>query len=104
MTFKLARSNPEILSSHKLPNTSNKFRVAIAISKKVSKKGVKNRFREGMCVLVKKKEKNNKPKKIDVYFNKWGHWGKITFISHPLPRKLSIKSSFSIPPKKPPDS
>ena len=40
MTFKVARSNPEILLSHKLTNTSNKFRVAIAISKKVSKKAV----------------------------------------------------------------
>ena len=40
MTFKVARSNPEILLSHKFTNTSNKFRVAIAISKKVSKKAV----------------------------------------------------------------
>ena len=40
MTFKVAISNPEILFTHKLPNTSNKFRVAIAISKKVSKKSV----------------------------------------------------------------
>ena len=30
MTFKVARSNPEILLTHKLTNTSNKFRVAIA--------------------------------------------------------------------------
>jgi len=40
MTFKVARSNPEILLSHKLKDSSNKFRVAIAISKKVSKKAV----------------------------------------------------------------
>ena len=40
MTFKVARSNPEILLSHKFTKTSNKFRVAIAISKKVSKKAV----------------------------------------------------------------
>ena len=40
MTFKVARSNPEILLNHKFTNTSNKFRVAIAISKKVSKKAV----------------------------------------------------------------
>ena len=40
MTFKVARSNPDILLSHNLTNTSNKFRVAIAISKKVSKKAV----------------------------------------------------------------
>ena len=40
MTFKVARSNPEILLSHNLTNISNNFRVAIAISKKVSKKAV----------------------------------------------------------------
>ena len=40
MTFKIARSNPEILLNHKFTNTSSKFRVAIAISKKVSKKAV----------------------------------------------------------------
>ena len=46
MTFKVARSNPEILLSHKIANTSNKFRVAIAISKKVSKKAVdRNKIR-----------------------------------------------------------
>ena len=46
MTFKVARSNPEILLSHKLKNNSSKFRVAIAISKKVSKKAVnRNKIR-----------------------------------------------------------
>ena len=40
MTFKVARSNPEILLTHKLTNSSNKFKIAIAISKKVSKKAV----------------------------------------------------------------
>ena len=46
MTFKVARSNPEILLTHKHTNTSNKFRVAIAISKKVSKKAVeRNKLR-----------------------------------------------------------
>ena len=46
MTFKVARSNPEILLSHKLRNTSNNLRVAIAISKKVSKKAVeRNKIR-----------------------------------------------------------
>ena len=46
MTFKVARSNPEILSSHKLSNNSNNLRVAIAISKKVSKKAVdRNKLR-----------------------------------------------------------
>jgi len=40
MTFKVVKSNPEILSSHKAQCTSNKLRVAISISKKVSKKAV----------------------------------------------------------------
>ena len=46
MTFKVAKPKPEILLSHKFKNTSNKFRVAIAISKKVSKKAVvRNKLR-----------------------------------------------------------
>ena len=46
MTFKVARSNPEILLTHKLPDKPNKFRVAIAVSKKVSKKAVeRNKLR-----------------------------------------------------------
>ena len=46
MTFKVARSNPDILLSHKMGNSPNKFRVAIAISKKVSKKAVdRNKIR-----------------------------------------------------------
>ena len=46
MTFKVARSNPEILLSHKIANTSNKLRIAFAISKKVSKKAVdRNKIR-----------------------------------------------------------
>ena len=46
MTFKVARSNPDILLTHKFTNTSNNFRVAIAISKKVSKKAVeRNKLR-----------------------------------------------------------
>ena len=46
MTFKVARSNPAILLTHKLKSTSNNFRVAIAISKKVSKKAVeRNKLR-----------------------------------------------------------
>ena len=40
MSFKVARSNPEILLSHKLKNSSNNLRIAITISKKVSKKAV----------------------------------------------------------------
>ena len=46
MTFKVARSNPEILLSHKLANTSNQLKIGIAISKKVSKKAVvRNKLR-----------------------------------------------------------
>ena len=46
MTFKVARSNPEILLSHKFRDASTNLRVAIAISKKVSKKAVdRNRIR-----------------------------------------------------------
>ena len=46
MTFKVARANQEILLSHNLTNTSNNFRAAIAISKKVSKKAVnRNKIR-----------------------------------------------------------
>ena len=46
MTFKVARSNPDILLTHRLAKTSNKLRVAIAISKKVSKKAVeRNKLR-----------------------------------------------------------
>ena len=54
MSFKVARSNPAILLTHKLTNTSNKFRVAIAISKKVSKKAVeRNKLRRILqeCLL-----------------------------------------------------
>ena len=46
MTFKIARSNQQILRSHRLSNYSNNFKVAIAISKKVSKKAVeRNKIR-----------------------------------------------------------
>ena len=46
MSFKVARSNPEILSTHKHTKTSNNFRIAIAISKKVTKKAVeRNKLR-----------------------------------------------------------
>ena len=46
MTFKVARSQPEILVSHKIRTTSNNLRVAISISKKVSKRAVdRNKIR-----------------------------------------------------------
>ncbi len=65
MTFKLARSNPEILLSHKLGNTANNLRVAIAISKKVSKKAVdRNKLRRIMqdwLLTNTQKINNHKP-------------------------------------------
>ena len=65
MTFKVAISNPEILLTHKLTNNANKFRMAIAISKKVSKKAVeRNKLRrilqEWLLINIKK-IKNHKP-------------------------------------------
>ena len=46
MTFKVAKSNPEILFSHKFKTTSKNLKVAIAVSKKVSKKAVdRNKLR-----------------------------------------------------------
>ena len=65
MTLKVARSNPDILSSHKIKNNSNEFRVAIAISKKVSKKAVdRNKIRrilqEWLLTNIKKIN-NHKP-------------------------------------------
>ncbi len=46
MSFKIAISNPEILLSHKFKNTRGRLKVAIAISKKVSKKAVdRNKIR-----------------------------------------------------------
>ena len=65
MTFKVARSNPGILLTHKFTNTSNKFRVAIAISKKVSKKAVlRNKIRRLLQDWLFKNldlKKNHKP-------------------------------------------
>jgi len=65
MTFKVARSNPEVLSSHKLKNTSNNLKIAIAISKKVSKKAVdRNKIRRILQEWVLsniKKINNHKP-------------------------------------------
>ena len=46
MTFKVAKSNPDILLSHKLTKNTNNFRIAITISKKVTKKAVdRNKIR-----------------------------------------------------------
>ena len=65
MTFKVAKSNPAILLNHKINNISNNFRVAIAISKKVSKKAVeRNKLRRVLqeCLLKNiRKINNHKP-------------------------------------------
>ena len=46
MTFKIARSNPKILIPHNNIDSLNNFKIAIAISKKVSKKAVvRNKIR-----------------------------------------------------------
>ena len=65
MTFKVARSNPTILLSHNHKNISNSFRVAIAISKKVSKKAVdrnkKRRLLQEWLLTNIQKINNHKP-------------------------------------------
>ena len=65
MTFKVAKSNPEILFSHKYKNISNNLKVAIAVSKKVSKKAVeRNKLRRILQEwLIKNIQKinNHKP-------------------------------------------
>ena len=65
MTFKVARSNPAILLTHKFTNTSNNFRVAISISKKVSKKAVeRNKLKRIFHEWISKniaKNNNHKP-------------------------------------------
>ena len=46
MIFRVARPNSDVLLSHKLSDNPNKFKIAIAISKKVSKKAVdRNKIR-----------------------------------------------------------
>ena len=46
MTFKIAKSNPKILISHNNIHSLNNFKIAISISKKVSKKAVeRNKLR-----------------------------------------------------------
>ena len=65
MTFKVAKSNPEILLSHKFRNTPNNLKVAIAISTKVSKKAVdRNKIRrilQGWLLQNIQKINNHKP-------------------------------------------
>ena len=62
MTFKIARSNPKILVSHKSTDNINNFKMAITISKKVSKKAViRNKIRRILqdCLLKNFSQENN---------------------------------------------
>ena len=65
MTFKVARSNPKILLSHEMIISSDNFRIAIAISKKFSKKAVdRNKVRRTLQEWLLKniqKINNHKP-------------------------------------------
>ena len=65
MTFKIARSNPKILVSHKNVYSLDNFKIAITISKKVSKKAVeRNKLRRILqdCLLKNfSQEYNHKP-------------------------------------------
>ena len=65
MTFKIARSNPKILFPHKKIDSLNNFKIAIAISKKVSKKAVaRNKIRRILHDYLLKNfspENNHKP-------------------------------------------
>jgi len=46
MDFKIAKSSPQILLSHKISNFTNNFKLAITVSKKISKKSVvRNKIR-----------------------------------------------------------
>ncbi len=65
MSFKIASSNPKILISHKNFDSLNNFKIAIAISKKVSKKAVvRNKIRRLLqdCLLKNlSRDKDHKP-------------------------------------------
>ena len=65
MSIKIARSNPKILISHKNIDSLENFKIAIAISKKVSKKAVlRNKIRRLLQDWLFKnfgQEKNHKP-------------------------------------------
>ena len=62
MSIKIARSKPEILLSHKKSINPNDFKIAISISKKVSKKAVeRNKIRRLLheYLLNNLRKKNN---------------------------------------------
>ena len=62
MTFKIAKSNPKILISHKNTHSLNNFKIGISINKKVSKKAVvRNKIRRKLqdCLLKNFSQENN---------------------------------------------
>ena len=62
MTFKIAQANSKILISHKKIDNLNNFKIAISISKKVSKKAVeRNKIRRILqdCLLKNLSQENN---------------------------------------------
>ena len=65
MDFKVAKSCPQILLSHKIYNFTNNFKLAITVSKKVSKKSVvRNKIRRTLqenFIKNFKKEYNHIP-------------------------------------------
>ena len=65
MTLKIARSNPDILITHKNIDSLRNLKIAIAISKKVSKKAVvRNKIRRILQEYLLKnfsKENNHRP-------------------------------------------
>ena len=65
MSLKIARSNPDILVSHKKIASLRNLKIAIAVSKKVSKKAVvRNKIRRLLQEYLLKnfsKENNHKP-------------------------------------------
>ena len=65
MNFKIAKSNPKILISHNNIHSLNNFKIAISISKKVSKKAVeRNKLRRILQDSLLKnfnQENNHKP-------------------------------------------
>ena len=65
MTMKIAQANSKILISHKKIDNLNNFKIAIAISKKVSKKAVvRNKIRRVLQDYLLKnfsQDKNHKP-------------------------------------------
>ena len=79
ITFKIAKSNPKILISHNNTKSLNNFKIAIIISKKISKKAVeRNKLRRILqdCLLKNfSQENNHKPYwllvnlKADYFYN-----------------------------------